>query len=735
MARRVARVALCSAVSLCAALPRLAAAAASEPVASSSLLRCLEPIARHFHVRIVDSTHSAAAIDCIASPALDRIPLEQALDRLLHPHGLDWRRLDDGTIDVMVVATPASSLKLSELEIAGDPLPEVPLPDHPLATPLVEHATASTTLDQRWLDTAPLLGFNQIGWYAPNVYGSGQSLAIRGTERGSDYFPALSVTFDGIDLGTRLLDDELVSLDDVTELTLARGPRTFESGEAAQAGAVALKTAVPAAESTTSVALGGGEAGARNGSVSWSGPFGATDFGATILLDRHELPSFVRQAAVPAANIDRRDNNFGRVKLRYAPESGFSAQLAALALSGDSSDRQVAVPPRPPATFDLFDRDSYAAYPLVAQTRARGAAGFVRYDEPDRWSLDAHASVTTIARDVDEFPDETRWTDHERRRHLGLTASDHPAQDWTLLAGIEHNFAATAYYSPISSRQVILNYFSAVTDSASLWAEHRWGSTWNTGLGVRWLRENTSVSTSGNYDYAYRVPVPLAVIEWQPWKQQVFALSYGTGYRSGGPDSPGVNYPPERSRNFEFSWHATWLDERMHTAFTAFAGTIDNRYTYQFSGLVPVLANVRDRGVELELDADLSDRWRVRAGLGALSSRYSSLDFNSGDPTSEAPPQTATFGVRYGLATGWYGAADAYHAASAQYYNLAGRLPAYDVASVRAGYRTTHWDTALIVTNAFDAEYIQRIQYSAGNQVGYRLGDPRRIELRVKRTW
>jgi hypothetical protein len=54
-------------------------------------------------------------------------------------------------------------------------------------------------------------------------------------ERDTDYFPTLTVTFDGIDLGTRLLDDELVPLDDVTKLNLARGPRTFESGDASQA--------------------------------------------------------------------------------------------------------------------------------------------------------------------------------------------------------------------------------------------------------------------------------------------------------------------------------------------------------------------------------------------------------------------------------------------------------------------------------------------------------------------
>ncbi|HSE11126.1 MAG TPA: hypothetical protein VLB69_00710, partial [Rudaea sp.] len=100
----------------------------------------------------------------------------------MKPNGLDWRRLDDGTVEV-VAANRSAIVKLSALSIEGEPVAEPPRPDNPVATPLVARAMAFTAIDQRWLDSAPLLGFNQISWYAPNVYGSGQSLAIRGMER------------------------------------------------------------------------------------------------------------------------------------------------------------------------------------------------------------------------------------------------------------------------------------------------------------------------------------------------------------------------------------------------------------------------------------------------------------------------------------------------------------------------------------------------------------------------
>jgi hypothetical protein len=731
---RTTTCAVCLAALLRASTP---AAAAAPPAQTSLLLSCLEPIARTFHVRIVDNSARSAPISCQAPQA--HVTLEQAMDRLLQPNGLSWRRLEDGTLEVIAAPAKSQRVKLPALAVEGEPVATMPRPETALATPLIEHASALTTLDQHWLDTGPLLGFNQIGWYAPNVYGSGQSLAIRGTERDTDYFPALTVMFDGIELGTRLLDDELIPLADVTNLTLARGPRAFEFGADSEAGMILLNTAPPAVEASANAAFGIGNLGARNAAAVWSGPLPIADFTATLAVDRHDIPGFVQQVAVPQANVDERRNNFARFKLAYSPDSGLSAQLSALALSGDSSDRQIVAPAPvfggPPSTFDPFDRYSYAQDPIVAQTHARGAAGYLRYERADRWTIQANASATSITRDSTLYPRASHWSDHELRRRASLTMEQHPAADWTILAGLEQDYISTLFHTPPAEQ--LRNYFAASTDSASIWAEHAWSAAWTTGLGARWLYERSTESVSASGGYGYRVPIPLAVVDWHPRTEHSLVLSYGTGFRSGGQVSiGGIPYAPERSENVELSWRAQWFDGTLHTALTAFDGTVRNRYTYLSSNSIgdPILARVRDRGIEFELDDELSDHWRVRAGFGALNSRFSSFVYRYGDPTSEAPPQTATIGVRYGLAQGWYAAADAYHAAGAEYYNPSGRLPGYEVLSLRIGYRTGKWDTALIATNALDAEYIARVQLSAG-EVGYRLGDPRRVECLVRRSW
>ena len=731
MVRSVVSAALCA-----AALARAAGAAPAQ----SPLLTCLEPIARAYHVRIVDASGSRDPIACVATAP--HATLDATLNRLLQPHGLAWRRLDDGTLEVF--AAPPASVQLAPLDIEGEPLPEPQRPEHPLATPLVERATASTVLDQQWLGDAPLLGFNQIALYAPNVYGSGQGLAIRGTERDTDYFPALTVTYDGIDLGTRLLDDELVPLDDVVALELARGPRAFEAGEGAQAGVIAMKTAEPAAQPSESALLGVGTGDERQAGLSWSGPLPLLPgLGATIAFEQRNLPSFVHQAVVPSGNVATRRDAFGHMKVRYLPEwlPGLSAEVSALVLNGDSSDRQV-VPPlptfhNPHPVFNPFDRESFATDPLVAETNARGAAGYVRYDASD-WTLDAHASVTSITRNTTEEPVRLVWSDRELRRREGLTATANPWTDWTFVAGVEHDNVATTFYTPLSSGQLVFNFFGTETDSAALWAEHNFGSTWIVGLGLRALYERSTIFNGSGPPFGYHLPIPLGVVEWHPWSSQVFTLSYGTGFRSGGElNNATVVYSPERSQNAELSWRGKWFGDRLRTTTTVFAGKLRDRFTFDLAGPVsgPIPGSVRERGVEFEFDADLSARWRLRGGLGLLRSRFSSFDFLYGQPTSEAPPQTMTLGLRYGLNTGWYGAADAYHAGVARYYNPAGSLPAYEVLALRVGWRAPNWDAALIASNVLDKDYIARVQNSAENQIGFRLGDPRRVELRLKWSW
>src|SRR4051794_29439892 len=115
MTRAAVFAALSVAALACATAPSSSVAGDTSTPTNTSLLGCLEPIARTFHVRIVDST---GRVESIACAPLDRhATLEQALDRLLQPNGLEWRRLDDGTLEVIVAKSAPASVKLPALDI------------------------------------------------------------------------------------------------------------------------------------------------------------------------------------------------------------------------------------------------------------------------------------------------------------------------------------------------------------------------------------------------------------------------------------------------------------------------------------------------------------------------------------------------------------------------------------------------------------------------------------------
>lgn len=730
---------------------------------SPTLLSCLEHIADAAHVRIIDSSNRAGALSC--GPERQTRSLDASLDALLKQTGLTWRTLPDGTIEI--VAAVDDTLALRPLDIEGDPVDVPRVPQMQSPTPLIDRVLTTTTLDQRWLDTAPLMGFNQIGQYAPNVYGTGQSLAIRGIERDVDYLTALIVRFDGIDLGTRLLDDELVPMHDVTELTIARGPRSFETGGGTEAGAIYLSTAAPSADPTTRLMAGVGTRGEWHSAASWSGPLGTPDLGATIAVERHELPQFINEILVPQASAGKRDGESERLKIVFTPESmpGLTAQLAMLQLSGDSSDRWIQTrvsDGAPVSQFDPYARDSYDASPTVAQTHARGEAAFVRKETTNGLVVDIHGSNTAIERDSNQLPVTANpaIADHEDRRRIGIDLR-YPFGDWTVATGAEqsNDDLRSDYVYPRSYTFTAIDSRNQIdTRSAFVWIEHHWSSEWSAGLGVRNVRDDVFQSEAA-FDglvvsasrYTKSIGIPLALVEWSPMPDQTFSLTSGGGYRDGGialyPPQL-VVYKPENEQETEFTWRARW-SAATKTTLTVFNNDIRDRYTFNPS--LPAGSTDSDgratlRGAEFEVESQIASLWLLRAGIGVLDTTYRTFAHGdvdlSGKPTPAAPSRTAVLGVRYGAQTGWYGAADAYHAEAAEsgpYEFPQLHRPPYSLLNLRAGFRTGPWDASLIVSNALDAHYVDRAELfptlSEASLVRYRLGDPRRTEFRMTWTW
>ena len=743
------------------------------------MLTCLERLSQQAQVRIVDASERAATAHC--DGLHERLSFEQGLARLLTPAGLTWHRRDDGTLEILA-APPRSHVDLSGLTVEGSPPDDPPHPDGRAPSLLAERAQGLTRIDRPWLDDAPLLGFDQLGRFAPNIYASGQGLAIRGTERDQEIFPALTVTLDGIDLGTRLLDDELVPMDGLDHIDFARGPRSFEAGGESAAGSIRLVTTAPTAEPQLRAMLGLGEAGERRAGLEWSGPIGSSGLGATIAIQHHDIPQFIHQALAPSADHPR-DNDSARIKLSFLPDylPGLSVDFSGLSIAGDSSDRWIVrAPDRSDGSqvpLNFSDRISYAQMPVVARTVARGAAGVVRYRFNAVAELELTGSATKIERNGVVFPARDIDTlDTESRQRLGADLHLQLSHDWKLTAGLERSDADVrrVIYSNVPRESVTnvspssRDYAEIYSDpsfaarSARLWLEYAPTETLSAGVGVRWQRDRADEHVTvrqcpggtrppcqmvivDELGHARsQLPIPMATVEWRPWADQTFTLSHGRGYRSAGSLSATAKFLPEQDQSTELSWRAHWLDDRLRTSLTAFSSRMRHRFSYLVDGYS---TSAHATGAEAEVEAELTPRWHVRAGFGVVHSYYSDgIGPVPGSPapvTAAAPPSTAVLGLRYGQAQGIYGTLDVYHAKQAEslernYSRLI--RPAYSVVDLRVGFRHAHWDSALIVGNALDATYVDRaeqsfISYEPTVTERYRLGDPRRIEWRTTWTW
>jgi outer membrane receptor protein involved in Fe transport len=244
-------------------------------------------------------------------------------------------------------------------------------------------------------------------------------------------------------------------------------------------------------------------------------------------------------------------------------------------------------------------------------------------------------------------------------------------------------------------------------------------------------------------------PVPLATLAWRPWQEgaeqawteQEFVLSHGRGVRNSGGYVSYRLLQAETNDSTQLGWNASWLDQRLTTRFAAFHTRVRDRYQGTTD---QVGARGQMHGLELELEARLSPRWRLNLGLGRQQGDYSVYQYDNEHPDAAVaglPLHTTLAGLHYGLDTGWYATLNYYRTSPADTSPGSGSLyrrDGYDLADLRAGLRRDDWELACIITNLLDRSYLDRVDlrsYTRLSEPRFRLGDPRRVELRWEYQW
>ena len=218
------------------------------------------------------------------------------------------------------------------------------------------------------------------------------------------------------------------------------------------------------------------------------------------------------------------------------------------------------------------------------------------------------------------------------------------------------------------------------TDSVALFFEgdYALNDTWSLTLGGRYTEDKKESQQTGNLSTAPNHPseewdefTPKVGVRYQMNDDAMLYATYSKGYRSGGfngrVDSQKFArepYDPETVDNYELGFKSEWADQRVR--FNGAIFYMDYQDKQEEIGLtsdgatgqsitVFNAATATMQGVELELQAILTEGLSVRANIGYLDSEYDEFSFvgpdgpedNSGFDFRRAPELTGSLDATY----------------------------------------------------------------------------------------
>jgi iron complex outermembrane receptor protein len=201
----------------------------------------------------------------------------------------------------------------------------------------------------------------------------------------------------------------------------------------------------------------------------------------------------------------------------------------------------------------------------------------------------------------------------------------------------------------------IPQYTHQETDSQALFFEgdYAFNDTWSLTLGGRYTEDEKESQQTGNLSTAPNHPseewdefTPKVGVRYRLNEDAMLYATWSKGYRSGGfngrvdsQDSARVPYDPETVDNYELGFKSEWADQRVRLNGAIFY--MDYQDKQEEIGLpsdgdtgqrisVFNAADATMQGVELELQAIVTEHLSLRANFGYLDSEYDEFTFDDG---------------------------------------------------------------------------------------------------------
>lgn len=583
---------------------------------------------------------------------------------------------------------------------------------------------------------------------APN----NQTFSIRGApvaglgEQGPN--DLISVYVDGAVQPRQTVTLGTLSVWDMEQVEILRGPQSTVQGRNAMAGAIVLKSKDPTHEPTFAAQARLGNYNERGAAFVVGGSAIPDTVALRLAVEHQEDDGYIHNETLNKDANPRR-SLVARGKLLWQPVESLDV-LVTLAHTDHRRGNPVVTNTADDELLFYRVRTNADAWDRMRQNTLSAQ---IEYRLLPDWTLHSTTALTRAQYDAvldfdqtDTAPVDEVFRDHQRqldsqefrvaydgkvlKGHAGLYFGDsrEDRKDRLLFDGTP----AIALFGDTRVRNHAL--FGELT-----WA---FAPAWELIAGLRHDRERNRTASRFDADpdtvteNSYGALLPKLGLSYQWSAEHLFGAVVQRGYRGGGSafniaEQTAVPFDPEYSVNYELSYRGHWLDRRLQVMANLYqTDWRDQQVTYltmagnDNSAQVANAGRSRLRGGELSLGYDVDKSWRLYAGLAHNDSRYlhfvTATQDLSGQSFERAPRNQVNLGGRWRHGSGLALNLEAVHQAASNSQYLTDGDPASptyrQVVGVRRGdsatlfnvtaqYRIGRWLAGAWVKNLFDETY------------------------------
>lgn len=613
--------------------------------------------------------------------------------------------------------------------------------------------TQIDVLSDKKIEITQLSKIQDLSSILPNTNISGvgnrmdKTFSIRGFSNYVSFESSVAMYIDDIPLPFSYAYG-LVDMDNLAGIELVKGSEIMRYGKSAQSAVFQFYTQKPTDTPYSKGSLGVGAYNSRDFHTFISSPFFNNELKASLSLSYNDTDGHTKNE-ITGHMIDRRKFTSADIKLFYTPDhSPFQYKVHYIKSHSDDGGSPLKTDTtQNPYSIDNIPNDDFVTMDMdLASFNVRYSKGKATLSSTTSFSdlnVRREQSVPTMGGlllDFDikmqEITEDLKYTYQFQTSEwlLGLFYSDKVRFDY------KENQHLNSF--SLDSTNILQNPDSEI----ALYSQYRqyFNEYFSILAGLRFQKTQRNFSRDLN-QFGYPATHVESITSWQQMLPSItfsyefdptstIYISYSKGYAPGGysyrSSDTLVPFKAEKNDNFELGGS---YKPSSSTALKGniFYSRISDHVVNQFDDtLSSTAANVdtgEAYGIELEGNYQ-ADNLFLFANVGVTKTRVNRYDEThttyNGNSFIDVPNFTASVGLEYNFAQGWYFATDT-HAMGKRFYTIdnSAYAPSYMVTNTSIAYKSKEWEFKTYAKNLFDRQYTDFMIATPSNTYCH-FGDP-----------